>query len=222
MVRVIKAEQAEGWPRRRIAAEVWQAGERAAAVLASAEAEILALRREAELERTAARAAAEEAGRAAGLAQGLASAAATLVRAAAERDAWLEAARAEALDLAVEMARRLLGRELRADPAVVQAAVEEALAAARGRRRLLVRLHPAAAGALSAAGDASLAWPGVELLADPALEPGDVVVETEAGSVDGRVATRLAEFRRALAEAGEAAKVAVALTGVVAPLEVAA
>jgi flagellar biosynthesis/type III secretory pathway protein FliH len=35
---------------------------------------------------------------------------------------------------------------------------------------------------------------------DPALGPGDVVVETEAGRVDGRIDTQLALFARALEE----------------------
>jgi flagellar biosynthesis/type III secretory pathway protein FliH len=38
----------------------------------------------------------------------------------------------------------------------------------------------------------------VAVEADPSLEPGDAVVETEAGGVDGRLATRLAALRAAL------------------------
>jgi len=205
MDRVIKAEQGRSWAGRRIAAEVWQAGETARAVVASAQAEAAALRREAlealEAElgalRRSARAAAEAEGREAGRA----AAATTLVRAAAERDRWLESARGEALDLAVEMARRILARELALAPGAVRGAAQEALRAARGRRRLRLRVHPAGAAALRDGQGDGLAGglgPAVAVEADPSLSPGDVVLETEAGTVDARVETRLAAFRAAL------------------------
>jgi flagellar biosynthesis/type III secretory pathway protein FliH len=37
-------------------------------------------------------------------------------------------------------------------------------------------------------------------VAEPSLGRGDCLVEGEVGSVDGRIATRLEELRRALAE----------------------
>jgi flagellar assembly protein FliH len=37
-------------------------------------------------------------------------------------------------------------------------------------------------------------------MADAALERGDCLVEGDVGSVDGRVATRIEELRRALAD----------------------
>ena len=201
MERVLKAAEGRSWTGRRIAAEAWQAGQEGRAILAAARAEGEALRREAVLAAEAARAAAEAEGLAVGRAEGLAVAAATMVRAAAVRDRWLAEARGEALDLALEVARRLLGRALAADPAVVRGAAAEALAAARGRRRLVLRLHPAAAAALHGEGTALAALagvPSVALEADPSLEPGDAVVETEAGGVDGRLATRLESLRAAL------------------------
>jgi flagellar biosynthesis/type III secretory pathway protein FliH len=75
--------------------------------------------------------------------------------------------------------------------------VAEALEAAGGRRRLALRLHPAAI----AAGGASMPGAsGVAVIPDAALDPGDVLLETEAGTVDGRLAMRLTALRRALAE----------------------
>jgi flagellar biosynthesis/type III secretory pathway protein FliH len=38
------------------------------------------------------------------------------------------------------------------------------------------------------------------VIPDAALDPGDVQLETEAGTVDGRLVVRLAALRRALAE----------------------
>jgi flagellar biosynthesis/type III secretory pathway protein FliH len=204
MERILKAgSAAAAWPRRRITAQAWQAGERAAVILADAEAEAAALRREAEEGRAAVRAAAERAGRAEGLAQ----AAAALAGAAAARDRWLAEAEGDVAGLALEVARRLVGRELAADPGAVVGVAREALRAARGRRRVALRLHPASAAALrEASGElgALAAVPSVALVEDPALDPGDVVVETEAGEVDGRLAARLEAFRQALAAGGGA------------------
>jgi flagellar biosynthesis/type III secretory pathway protein FliH len=66
-----------------------------------------------------------------------------------------------------------------------------------------MRLHPRSAEALrrEAGALASAAGlPGVALVEDPALDPADVVVETEAGQVDARLSARLEAFRRALDE----------------------
>lgn len=195
--RVLKAGQVGCWPRRRISGLEWQASERAEALLADARAEAAALLRDAASEAALRR---EEAARE-GQAEGLAQAAAVLLAAEARRDMRLAAAEADAVELALEVARRLLGRALAEDAAAVRAAAEGALRAVRGRRRATLRLHPRAAEALEGeAGPlgAVAGLPAVELVADPALDPGDAVVETEAGAVDGRLEVRLAAVRRAL------------------------
>jgi flagellar biosynthesis/type III secretory pathway protein FliH len=198
MERVIKSGRgAAAGPRRRIAAELWQAGERAAALLACAEAEAAGLRRDACAELEARRAEAEAHGYQAGLAR----AAAALLEGEARRDAALGAAEDELLDLALELARRLVGERLERAPEAVRGAAAEALQAARGRRRVSLHLHPEAAEALGREVGplgALAALPAVELVADPALGRGDVLVETEAGAVDGRLEVRLAALREAL------------------------
>jgi flagellar biosynthesis/type III secretory pathway protein FliH len=197
---VLKAALVATWPRRRISGKEWQAGERAAAILADARAEAEALRRDVEREAARRR---EEAARE-GHAAGLARAAAVLLQAEARRDERLAAAEADAVELGLEVARRLLGRSLALDAGAVRGAAEGALAAVRGRRRATLRLHPAAAQALARESGplaALAALPAVEVVADPALGPGDAVVETEAGAVDGRLEVRLEAMRRALLEA---------------------
>jgi len=197
--RVLKAGKgAEPWPRRRISAAEWMGAERAEALLASALAEAEEVRRAA----GQVRAAAAEAGRAEGLRAGAGQARAALAALAEAQAAWLARAEVEALDLAVEMARRILGRELRLDPAAAGEGARAALQAAGRRRSLRVRLHPDAVDQLRD-GTSALGSPAegsaLELLADPTLMPGDVVVETEAGQVDGRIGRRLEGFRAALA-----------------------
>lgn len=197
--RVLKA--AGGWPARRISGQAWQAREEAAVILADARAEAAALRRDAARDAARCR---EEAARE-GHAAGQARAAAALLDAAARRDGRLQAAEPEAVELGLEVARRLLARELALDPAAVRGAVTTAMAAVRGRRRATLRLHPAAAAALrgEAGPLARLAGlPSLEVVPDPGLDPADAVIETEAGTVDARLELRLDAFRRALAEAG--------------------
>ncbi len=200
MERILKAAGlSPGRPVRRVPGVVWAAEARGSALLDGARAEAAALLEAAAAESVALRRAAEQAGRA----DGLARAAAAWVAAERARVAGLEAAAGEALDLAVDLARRLLGRELRLDPAAVRAAAAEALAAAKGRRSALLRLHPEAAarlgGEVEALG-ASAALEGLELVADASLAPGDAVVETSGGVADGRLEVRLEALRRALAE----------------------
>jgi flagellar biosynthesis/type III secretory pathway protein FliH len=199
MERVLKAGTVARWTHRRISGQEWQAGERVAALLADARAEAAALLRDADraIAQRQAAAAAE------GHAEGLARAAAQLAAAQAERARWLAAAEEDAVALGLDVARRILGRELQLDAAAVRASAEEALLAARGRRRITLRLHPAAAAALRDQVGPLAAMAGLSslrLVPDPALGPGDAHVETEAGAVDARLEARLEAFRSALAE----------------------
>jgi len=174
--------------------------ERAEAILAGALAEAEAVRRAA----GEVRAAAVEEGRAEGLLAGRAELEARLSELAEAQARWLARAEVEALDLAVEMARRILDRELRLDPAAAVEGTRSALQAAGRWRSVRVRLHPDGLAQLRAGAPALPAAEGgggLELVADPSLQPGDVVVETEAGQVDGRIDSRLEGFRAALARA---------------------
>ncbi len=93
--------------------------------------------------------------------------------------------RAEALELALALAARLVGESLRGDAARL---LEVARVAAPPGAWLRLRLSPEDAAALRAAG----LPPGVEVDADAHLEPGDIVLEGPAGRVDARAATRVA------------------------------
>jgi type III secretion protein L len=195
MAKIVKGSPEEG---RRIEAEVYDAGERARALVAKAEDDARALRAEAEADRERLRAEAVTAGRA----EGLASAAAALASAARERDRRLAGVERELVALAVDVARRILGRELAADPDAVVGVAREALAAARGRRELTLRVNPSDAGALRGA-QAVLAGAIAPAAAfaireDPTVPPGGALVETEAGLVDARLETQLAALLRAL------------------------
>jgi flagellar assembly protein FliH len=98
----------------------------------------------------------------------------------------------QVVELAIAIARGLLRRELRADPAQIIGIVRETVAllpaAARGVR---VLLHPEDAALLREklpAGGPDQAW---SIIDDPALSRGDCRVHTEYAQVDARVETRL-------------------------------
>jgi flagellar assembly protein FliH len=67
-------------------------------------------------------------------------------------------------------------------------------------RRVALRLSPADAALVEAGreklGDGALASARIEVVPDASLSPGDCLVETDFGQVDGRLATRLSEARR--------------------------
>jgi flagellar biosynthesis/type III secretory pathway protein FliH len=183
---------------RRISAEVWEARRAARELLDEAEEQARLIRSEAAGAVAEARAAAVEAG----LAEGLARAAAEVARAAGERDRLLAGCAADLVGLAVEMAERILAREVRPGLDAL-AAAGRALAELRGRRRVVVRASQADVEVLRDAGrdaPSSLTGP-VRLTVDPDLAPGEVIVEADGAAIDGRFRSQLGELLRAVGEA---------------------
>lgn len=199
MARIVKGGSAGT---RRIEAAEFNAAERARAIVAEAEARARELLEGAQEERERIRADAAEQGRA----EGLARAGATLVAAAAARDRRLAGAEREVVALALDVARKVLGRELAQDPGAVADLAAQALAVARDRREVTLRVNPADADAIRAAagrlGALLARAPGLDVREDPTVERGGAVVETEAGRVDARVEAQLAALARAIEEAG--------------------
>jgi flagellar biosynthesis/type III secretory pathway protein FliH len=195
--RILRAD--EGVPSRRIAAAVLDADRRVREAVAAAEARAREVLTAAEAERARVLAEAREAGRR----EGEARAAAALVRAAEARDRLLRDAGREVASLALAVARKVLGRELAAPESVLPLA-EAALAAARGRREVVLRVHPTNARAIRAGEGrlaAALGRAPVEVREDAALVPGAVVVDTEAGRIDAGIEAQLEVLERAVAEA---------------------
>jgi len=111
-----------------------------------------------------------------------------------------EQARNDALEIGFLVARRILEAELSTSPEALFALVRSALKRAGDSRRVVVRVHPGAMAGLAgpaASGELSASAARLELQADPALEPGDVMVDTDFGRVDGRLRTRFEELYRA-------------------------
>jgi flagellar biosynthesis/type III secretory pathway protein FliH len=175
-----------------------EARERARLVVAHAEEEALRVRTEAEAEREEIRRAAAEAGRA----EGLASAAAMLASVATVKEQRAAGLERELAEVAIALARKIVGRALAIEPALVIELARGALQAIRSRREVTLRVHPDDAPLLRTASPVLAALldrtPGLVLREDAGLARGDVVAETEAGRVDARVEAQLALLEHAV------------------------
>jgi len=105
-------------------------------------------------------------------------------------------------ELAILIARRILGAELRHDPSVLIAAIEAGLKQAVGASSVQVELHPGAVAPVETAWLArhgqrhrGLAW---SFVGDPTLTPGGCRLRTEYGLVDAGLEDQLTEIAAAL------------------------
>jgi flagellar assembly protein FliH len=124
-----------------------------------------------------------------------------------EAERLAEQARADAIEVGFQVASRILESEIKANPETLFALVRSALRKAGDSRRIALRVCPDGAALLEASRDAqgntAFSSARVEIVPDPSLAPGDCVVETDFGQVDGRLATRISEARRAVRAAVE-------------------
>jgi flagellar biosynthesis/type III secretory pathway protein FliH len=167
--------------------------------VAAAEEEGRRIRAEADADRERVRAAAEAEGRR----EGLARAGATLAAAAADRDRRLAGAEREIVALALSVARKVLAREVAGGGPAVAELAALALAEARERREVTLRVHPVDIPAIRASEGSLrtlLMRAPLALREDPAVAPGGAVVETEAGRIDASIEAQLADIARVLDE----------------------
>ncbi len=155
-------------------------------------------------ERAAARTAESAADRAAaigieaerqGFEAGMARAAASCIEAEARRARWLDGAREDLVEVALAAAASIVASARDLDPGVVARAVEESVVRIRGARRIEVRVAPCDERALD---DLALRGLPIGVKADPGIAPGGCLIETDLGTVDGRIETRLQSLREAL------------------------
>ncbi len=112
----------------------------------------------------------------------------------------------EVVDLAVEIAEKVLCKELEQDRDAVLVVAREALSLVAGRKSAYLFVNPqdlpAAEGARGEL--AALLGPKalVEVIADPAVERGGLRVETERGDVDATLSARWKEILAALKPPG--------------------
>jgi len=116
----------------------------------------------------------------------------------AELDAqWdaLEAGMGEAVArTAVQLARQVVRAELATRPEIVAQVAQEAVnAVLMSAKHLRLRIHPGDQGHVASGAAEVLQARDVRLVADPHVEPGGVVLESDLGRVDARIAARWAQ-----------------------------
>lgn len=105
-------------------------------------------------------------------------------------------AQADALEVGMLVARRLLERELESSPLALESLVKVALKKLGEAKKITVRLNPRDHARLK--GLTGFDGQRITLVADAKLEPADVMVETETQIFDGRLSTRLEEIEKEL------------------------
>nr|MBO2507927.1 hypothetical protein [Bacillota bacterium] len=122
----------------------------------------------------------------------------------AELDAFIDEERAyrqrserALVDLALAVAGQVVRTTVAADPAVLLPLVAEAAGRVAGER-VRARVHPDQAETLAARAREGGLLAQVEFQADPALEPGDVILESPRGRYDLRPSVLLERVRRRL------------------------
>ena len=128
--------------------------------------------------------------------------AADLLRLAQQRDQQIAELEAQAIQLALLVARRVIGEELAARPERIAQMVAPLLSRVRSARQVTLRVHPDDGALLQALltelrAGAELRG-SVQLQSDPALERGDCIVVSDAGVLDARIETQLLALQRAL------------------------
>ena len=95
---------------------------------------------------------------------------------------------------AVQLARQVVRHELDTKPEIVAKVAQEAVGAiVLSARHLRVRLHPADHQHVANGAGEALKARDARLVADPTIEPGGCVVDSDLGHVDARIGTRWAQ-----------------------------
>ncbi len=118
------------------------------------------------------------------------------LRAQGERLA--EQARSDSLELGILIARRILEKELASNLDGVFALIKSAIRRVGEDHVTRVRLNPNDVARFEKAASSTFSLGKIELIADAALKLGDVMVDTDHHTIDGRLTTRLEELVRQL------------------------
>ncbi len=122
------------------------------------------------------------------------------------RRATLEALEGEMVALAREMAEKIVAAQLTIDPAIVLNIVREALEVARIREQVVIYVNPEQKKLMEERRKEILLTlpPGtvLNIIGDPAIEPGGCRIETADGRVDATLDARWRALQEVLREAG--------------------
>jgi flagellar assembly protein FliH len=128
----------------------------------------------------------------------------TLAELAATRTETIRRAEADTVRLALEIARRVLHRELSMDASALESLIHAALEKLRNQEVYRVRVHPSQEKVVKACLDQSGRGQAITVISDPVQHEGGAVFEISRGSLDASVETQLAEIERGLIDKLEA------------------
>jgi flagellar assembly protein FliH len=109
-------------------------------------------------------------------------------------------AETDVLRLALAIARRVLRREMAIDPEALHGLVLVALEKIAGQEASRVRVHPADAAQVTEGLRKTASGASIQVVPDPAREPGTLIFETERGNLDASIESQLQEIERGLAD----------------------
>ena len=111
-----------------------------------------------------------------------------------------EQAESDVVKLALAIARRILNREIVADSESIHALVRVALEKIESRELTRVRVHACHAQVVKTTLQHVTRGQPVEVVADPAMQPGDLIIETSRGELDASIESQLKEIARGFAD----------------------
>jgi len=114
------------------------------------------------------------------------------------REAIREETTHDLVRLAVSIAARVIHREVSLDPDALTGLVRTAFLKVQSREIQRVRVHPGMEPLVRKSLEQGGSPKNLLLAADPALNPGEVFLETSQGILDASVATQLREIERGL------------------------
>lgn len=115
-----------------------------------------------------------------------------------DSEQMLRANEEQLIDLALAVARKVVGQELGTDRSFVVNAVKEAVACVEAGNIVRIRISPNDFEILTsywreAYGDKE-GLSGTEIIADPKVQPGGCVIDTRTGVIDAQIATKFTEI----------------------------
>jgi len=125
---------------------------------------------------------------------------ATIVDVSATRADVIQRAESDTVRLAIEIARRVLHRELTVDANALGALTKAALQKLQSQEIHRVRVHPDQEKLVRASLQQTGRGQGIEVIADPSLPPGGILFDIGRGALDASVGTQLDEIVRGLTD----------------------
>jgi flagellar assembly protein FliH len=125
---------------------------------------------------------------------------AAVIEVASTRSDAIHRAEADTVRLAIEIARRVLHRELSVDPNALEALTKAALHKLQSQEIYRVRVHPEQDPLVRTSLQQAGRGQAIEVIADPSLPQGGILFEISRGTLDASVGTQLDEIERGLTD----------------------